>query len=109
MKDYLCLMRDGRERHEPVRSIDWSVLNPDDIKVENHSKRAGLQIADVATSATYKGLEPNLYGDVETRYARLFAPRFIKENGTRLHAGITIVPRSSAAKPIPSALLSELE
>lgn len=109
MRDYLFLMRDGKEKLRPVRSVDWSVLNPEDIKVENHSKRAGLQLADLVTSATYAGLEPNLYGDVETRYARVFAPRFLKENRLVSNCGVTIVPRKSADKENPKSLLSELE
>lgn len=109
MRDYLFLMRDGKEKFRPVRSIDWSVLNPEDIKVENHSKRAGLQLADVVTSATYAGLEPNLYNDVETRYARIIARRFLKENKTLSNCGVTIVPKKSAQKVIPNNLFSELE
>lgn len=109
MRDYLFLMRDGKEKLPPVRSVDWSVLNPEDIKVENHSKRAGLQLADVVTSATYAGLEPNLYGDVEPRYARLFARRFLKESNSVSNCGVTVVPRKSAQKEIPAALLKNLE
>jgi len=109
MRDYLYLMRDGKEKLPPVRSINWSVLNPEDIKVENHSKRAGLQIADVVTSATYAGLEPNLYGDVEPRYARLLAHRFLKENGTIANCGVTVVPRNSTRKLVASRLIEELK
>ena len=109
MRDYLFLMRDGKEKLPPVRSVDWSVLNPEDIKVENHSKRAGLQIADVVTSATYAGLEPNLYGDVETRYARSLARRFPKERNSLSNCGVTVVPRKSAQKQIPTDLIIELE
>ncbi|MCV2876797.1 DUF3800 domain-containing protein [Rhodobacteraceae bacterium XHP0102] len=109
MRDYLFLMRDGKEKIRPTRSIDWSILNPEDIKVENHSKRAGLQLADVVTSATYASLEPNLYGDVETRYATVLSRRFIKENGFISNCGVTIVPKPSAQKPVPSQLLRELD
>ncbi len=109
MRDYLFLMRNGKEKLQPVRSIDWTVLNPEDIKVENHSKRAGLQLADVVTSATYAGLEPNLYGDVETRYARSFSRRFLKEQNSLSNCGVTVVPRQSAKKGIPKGLITELE
>lgn len=109
MRDYLFLMRDGREVLPPVRSIDWSVLHPENIMVENHSKRAGLQIADIVTSATYAALEPNLYGDVETRYARALSSRYLRERGVILNEGLTIVPRPSARKEIPSRLSSELQ
>ncbi len=109
MRDYLYLMRDGKEKIPPARSIDWSVLNPEDIKVENHSKRAGLQLADVVTSATNAGLEPNLYGDVETRYARELARRYLKENQSISNCGITIIPQQSAQKDVPKNLIMELE
>ena len=109
MRDYLFLMRNGKEKLSPVRSIDWSVLNPEDIKVENHSKRAGLQLADVVTSATYAGLEPNLYGDVETRYARSVARRFLKESNSIANCGVTVVPKRSTQKDIATGLIAELE
>lgn len=109
MRDYLYLMRDGKEKLPPTRSINWSVLNPEDIKVENHSKRAGLQLADVVTSATYAGLEPNLYGDVESRYARSLCRRFLKQSNSLNNCGITIIPRPSLGKEIPKRLIAELE
>lgn len=93
MHDYLILMKEGREKIKPVRSIDWSVFNPDHIKVENHSKLAGLQIADVVTSALAAGLEPNLYGDVEGQYAEILADHFVKHKGSILDCGLTLIPR----------------
>ncbi|SDP06322.1 DUF3800 domain-containing protein [Phyllobacterium sp. OV277] len=92
MREYLEFMRDGREVMKPVRTIDWSVLSPSDIAVENHSKRAGLQIADVFTSALWHAIEPNGYGFCESRYARSLATRLIKRRGQRLDCGLTLVP-----------------
>ncbi len=109
MRDYLYLMRDGREKLEPFRSVNWSVLNPEDIKVENHNKRAGLQIADVVTSATYAALEPNLYGDVETRYSNIFRRRYLRPDGKIANWGVTIMPSKSWAKENPQRLIKELE
>lgn len=95
MRDYLYLMRDDREVIKPVRSINWNVLNPEDIRVENHSNRAGLQLADVITSATYQAFQENLYGDVETRYISILDKRFLKENNSIRDCGITLVPKSA--------------
>lgn len=92
MRDYLVLMRDGLERVRPVRSIVWSVFSPDDIKVENHSRWAGLQIADVVTSATAAGLEPNGFGHYEPRYATTLAKRFLAKNKRVLNTGLVLVP-----------------
>lgn len=108
MRDYLFLMRDGRGMVHPARSIRWDALNPEDIKVEDHSKRAGLQIADVVTSATYAGLEVNPYGDTETRYASLLSKRYLKHQASIPGTGITIVPKASLAKPEVRSLFFDL-
>lgn len=109
MRDYMYLMRDGREKLRPIRSINWDVLAPEDIRVENHSTRAGLQLADLATSATYKAFEPNLYGDVESRYAQIISPRYIQSSGRKVGCGLTIVPRTSSARENSRELLSLIE
>tara|TARA_R110002020_G_scaffold134027_9_gene299086 strand:- start:556 stop:1140 length:585 start_codon:yes stop_codon:yes gene_type:complete len=92
MKEYLELMRDGREIMRPVRSIDWNVIDPSNIEVENHSNRAGLQLADVFTSATWHALEPNSFGFCEQRYGRIMTPRMLKHSRQRLNCGLTIIP-----------------
>jgi hypothetical protein len=92
MREYLCLMRDGREVLRPVRSINWDVLDPDDIRVENHSNRAGLQIADVLTSATSSALDPNQYGQIEPRYALMLKRRYIRHSKQILDCGLTLIP-----------------
>lgn len=93
MKEYLILMRDGREVIRPVRSINWSVLDVSNIAVENHSKWAGLQIADCATSAYFAALEPNIYGNFERNYANILKPKLLKDqHGRVLNCGVTPVP-----------------
>lgn len=92
MREYFELMRDGREVLTPRRSIDWEVFDPASIRVENHAIRAGLQIADVATSATYSALEPNEYGNVEPRYALSLKRRYLKERNRILDCGLTLIP-----------------
>lgn len=92
MREYLEFMRDGREKLKPVRSIDWTVLDPANIAVENHKVRVGLQIADLFTSAIWKALEPNGYGNCEDRYGKILSPRLIKQNGSTLNSGLTIIP-----------------
>lgn len=93
MRDYLIFMRDGRELLKPVRSIDWTVFSPDNIKVEDHSKWAGLQLADIVTSATASGLEPNAYGNYEPRYGMALANRFLAKQRNVINCGLTLVPR----------------
>ncbi|QIG67304.1 DUF3800 domain-containing protein [Rhizobium phage RHph_TM3_3_3] len=101
MREYLEFMRDGKEKMRPVRSIDWTVLDPANIAVENHRVRAGLQIADLFTSAIWKALEPNGYGYCEDRYAKILSPRLIKQNGSALNCGLTIIPPYSKCPLTP--------
>ncbi len=109
MRDYLFLLRDGKEKLMPRRSIDWRALNPEDIMVENHSKRAGLQLADVVTSATFKAFEPNSYGFVEPRYGICLRKRFIRENNKVFNGGLKIVPNSHDLLADSQKFLRELE
>lgn len=92
MIEYLELMRDGRELMRPVRSINWNVFDIKDIAVENHSKWAGLQIADCITSAFFSAMEPNMYGNYETSYADLLRNKLITSGGITLGVGLTLVP-----------------
>lgn len=99
MRDYLILMRDGRELIRPVRSINWGVLDVNNIAVESHQKWAGLQIADCITSAFFSAVEPNAYGNFEPRYADLLRPRVLTRNGIALGCGVTPVPALHKCEP----------
>lgn len=100
MAEYLQLMKDGREVKQAIRSIDWSVFDPKDIRVENHAKRAGLQLADVVTSATYNAFEPGIYGHCEAGYAEALRSRYIKDRGRALNCGLTLIP-PAPENPMP--------
>lgn len=108
MRDYLHLMKNDEEVRRPVRSINWDVLDPDTIKVENHSIRAGLQIADVVTSATYSALDPNKYGNIEPRYALAMKKKYLKETGRVLNCGLTLIPPFTKS-PLSKAQLEFIE
>ncbi|ASE39105.1 DUF3800 domain-containing protein [Brevundimonas vesicularis] len=99
MGEYLRLMRNGREFMPPVRSIRWNVLNVDDILVEDHSKWAGLQVADCITSAFWTAVEPNVYGNHEPAYAELLKSRLLQKDGNALNRGLTPVPSFTQARP----------
>lgn len=98
MADYLQYLADGRDLVKAPRRTDWSVLDIDGILVENHSKRAGLQLADLVTSAFGNALEPNRFGNYEPRYAETLIPKLITAGGSAHNAGLTIVPSMRAAR-----------
>src|SRR3989344_560510 len=99
MGEYLRLMRDGKELMRPVRSILWDVLNVEDVIVEDHSKWAGLQIADCITSAFWTAVEPNVYGNHEPTYAQLLKPCVLQKDGNALNRGFAFVPSLAASRP----------
>ena len=111
MRNYLILMRDGNELMPPARKINWNVLDVDNIAVEHHTKWAGLQIADVVTSAIFCGFEPNAYGNYEPRYAQILKPRLMLTRlGKALDCGLSPVPswRKCAADELQTELIEEL-
>ncbi|WP_417585077.1 DUF3800 domain-containing protein [Pelagibacterium sp.] len=100
MREYLELIRDGKEKLYSVGKIDWSVFDPVNIRVENHAVRAGLQLSDVITSATYAAFEPGLYGHCESGYCDAIRRKYIRQNGVALNCGLTLIPRLTQ-NPMP--------
>lgn len=98
MSEYLQNIADGLDVVKAPRKTNWSVLDIEGIEVQNHSKRAGLQIADCTTSAFFTALEPNRYGNIEPVYAYSMLPRLIRLNRTVQNSGFTIVPNVSATR-----------
>lgn len=92
MMEYLKLIRDGYEQNPPARRIIWRVIDFNQVYVENHSKWAGLQIADCITSALFCAVEPNLYGNYEPSYAQILKPRLITRRDQIINCGLTPVP-----------------
>jgi len=94
MQEYLNLLRDGREIIPSPYGIDWTIFDPANIAVENHANWAGLQIADICTSGITAAFEPNFYGDLESAYARILAPRLIRQpdSPSPLNFGLTPIP-----------------
>jgi hypothetical protein len=100
MREYLQLIKDGKEVFPSIGRIDWSVFDPKDIRVENHAVRAGLQLADVVTSATYAAFEPSTYGYCEEGYCHTLRRKYIRSQGRALNCGLTLIPPLSKS-PMP--------
>lgn len=98
MAEYLEKLRDGMDVIKSPRQTNWSVLDVKNIRVENHSKSPGLQLADCVTSSFFSGLEPNAYGNTESRYGRILSPKLLRRNQDALDEGLTIVPSLGSGK-----------
>lgn len=92
MRKYFELQRDGKEIIKTPYQVDWSKIDLDEMRVEGHAQWAGLQIADICTSAFYAAFEPNDYGNYETSYALLLKHRLMKKQKSALNHGLTLVP-----------------
>lgn len=63
-------------QHKPngqVVNIDWNVIDANLVRAVNHDQLAGLQLADVVASSMYQAVNPNRYGDTETKYFQLLS------------------------------------
>lgn len=90
-----------RLRQDRAVRIHWPVIDVTRIDAQDHSRRAGLQLADVVASAFASGIEPNRYGNCEPRYAELLKPIVFNRNGNYFSYGVKMVP------PLESLQLSD--
>lgn len=88
-KAYMNLLRDADD-HE-IR-IHWPVIDIDGIEAHDQAARFGLQLADIAVSGLTAALEPDLYGNVEPRFARSLKPIVYHRGRNYLSYGTKIVP-----------------
>ena len=98
MKQYLMMLKHGLDIVKSPRSTNWDRLDFRRIRVENHSKSPGLQLADCITSSFFNGLEPNGYGYTEPRYGQILSNNLIRRDGTAENEGFTIVPSLGHAR-----------
>jgi hypothetical protein len=92
-QDYMRHLRALQTTQGSRRPIRWDHVDIENIVALDHGSRAGLQLADVASSAFFKAVEPNLYGGYEHRYALELAGRVVKSSlGQALNFGVKPVP-----------------
>ena len=92
-KEYMTLIKEGREVIPSKGIIDWDVIDPDRIEAQDHGSRAGLQLADVVTSAIHLAVEPDGFGNYESGYANALRRRVLKgPDGVALGFGIVPMP-----------------
>lgn len=88
-REYMLLLR---AMDDPDIRIHWPVIDIDGIEAADHGSRFGLQIADLVTSGITTALEPDFYGNVEPRFARMLKPHVYCRNKNYLSYGAKLVP-----------------
>ncbi len=100
-KQYLLWLKIGGGQDV---NIHWPVIDIDAIDAQDHSKLAGLQIADALASAFATGVEPDRYGNCESRYAELLRPIVYHRKGNYLSYGFKMVPHPDTMQLTPEQL-----
>jgi hypothetical protein len=90
--EQLSTLRQARTNALGPRGIAWDVFPPARVRVLDHERRAGLQLADYVASAILKSVEPNRYGNTESRYVELLGPVFARRKASAFHFPISAIP-----------------
>lgn len=94
VSDFRQYMTRLKNRREDDVQINWPVIDIDGIDALDHDSRAGLQIVDIVAHCVTAGLEQNLYGHCERRYAEILRQIVYCRNENYLSYGIKLVPRA---------------
>ncbi|MCY1126908.1 DUF3800 domain-containing protein [Frigidibacter sp. RF13] len=96
-KEYLRRLRDS-----PETSVHWPTIDIEAVEAQDHSRKAGLQIADCGVSAVAAALEKDVYGNVEGTYIRELAGNIYNRNGNYLSYGLKLLPNIEKAHLDPA-------
>lgn len=90
LTDYLQMLK---TKSDPMKvRINWDVIDPQRVSAVDHSKLAGLQIADAVASSFYYAVNLNRYGEIEDKYARLLLSNCYRHKGVALGYGLKFWP-----------------
>jgi hypothetical protein len=62
-------------------TVDWGVIKTEKVRAVDHSKLAGLQVADAVASGIFYAVNTNRYGNIEERYAQTLKNTFYRFKG----------------------------
>lgn len=73
--------------------LKWSLIDYDEVRVLNHTERAGLQLADIGAAAFFQAVERNRPDDCDPQYAKMLKRIVAKKNaGSPISFGIKTMP-----------------
>jgi len=83
IRDYMRVLRKQAETSPLKVQIDSTVIDPDRIQSVEHSKLAGLQVADAVASGMHFAVKVNRFGDTEPGYAGHLARTIYRHRNER--------------------------
>jgi hypothetical protein len=96
IRNYLRLLLKQSENNPQQVQIDRTVIDPDRISSVEHSKLAGLQVADAAASGFHFAVKVNRYGETESGYLPHLKKTLYRHQATVLGYGIKVWPEDFA-------------
>lgn len=92
IRGYLQLLLSRPDSSPQKIWIDPSVIDSDRIRSVEHSKLAGLQVADAVASGIHFGVKVNRYGETEPAYLLHLRKALYRHNGEPMGYGIKVWP-----------------
>lgn len=92
MRDYLRLLTRQAEFNPMQVQLDRTVIDPDRIRSVEHSKLAGLQVADAVASGIHFAVKRNRYGESEPGYLAHLKGNLYRHKGEVMGYGLKIWP-----------------
>ena len=96
IRDYLRLLNRQAQSDPYKVQIDSSVIDPERIRAVEHSKLAGLQVADAVASGFHFALKVNRYGETEPSYLQHLKKTVYRHKAVGLGYGLKLWPEDFA-------------
>ena len=97
IRDYLgLLLKQAKDNPQRVQ-IDGTVIDPERIRSIEHSKLAGLQVADAVASGFHFAIKVNRYGETETGYLQHLKKSIYRHKGVAIGYGVKVWSEGLAA------------
>jgi hypothetical protein len=93
LRAYLCRLRDNPSGGV---NIEWLAIDPTTVRAVQHSQMAGLQVADAVASSLFSAVNPNQFGDTESRYLLELKSTFYRHERRLLGYGLKFWPEALA-------------
>ena len=90
-----------KEKNDLDIQIHWPVIDIEAIQALDQSESRGLQLADLAISGLTTALEPDYYGNCESRFAQMLKPNIYNRNGNFYSYGAKMIPPFDRVPPTP--------
>ncbi len=109
IRDYLRrLLKEVEGGSEEVQ-IDWKVIDPDRIRSVEHSRLAGLQVADAVASGIHSAVKVNQYGETESAYIAHLKKTIYRHKEVVLGYGLKLWPEDLVTTKRKAPEVSNLE